>query len=126
MQKILIVDDDADLRETMKVILAKNYIIREAGSRKEAAGAVDSYKPDLIILDVMMESVDAGFELAREIKGSGKHSSVKILMVTSVDKEFKFDFKGAAGDSEWLPVDDYLTKPMDPKSLLAKVKKLIG
>jgi PleD family two-component response regulator len=98
MEKILIVDDDADLREAIKVILQKSYIIREAGSRKEAAATLDSYKPDLIILDVMMESVDAGFELAREVKGSGKHPDVKILMVTSVDKEFKFDFKGEAGD----------------------------
>jgi CheY-like chemotaxis protein len=126
MKKILIVDDDADLRETMKLILSAKYQIKEAGSRKEGAVIVNQYKPDLVILDVMMESVDAGFELAREIKGSDRLSAVKILMVTSVDQKFKFDFKEDAGDSDWMPVDDYLTKPIDPKSLQAKVQKLIG
>ena len=77
------------------------------------------------MLDVMMETDTAGFELAREIKGYTKFKKVKILMMTNIDTESRLDFKSEAGDPAWLPVDDYIVKPVEPKALLAKVEKLI-
>ena len=70
----------------------------------------------------MMESVSAGFELAREIKKAA--NPPKILMLTGVDKEVNIDFKAEAGNADWLPVDDYLTKPVVPKTLIEKVQLL--
>jgi CheY-like chemotaxis protein len=125
MKKVLIVDDDADVREVIKIVLANKYELKEAGSKKDGLKALESFQPDLIVLDVMMESVKAGFEMAREVKANPQTKNAKILMLTNVDNEFKIDYKAAAGDPDWLPVDDYIVKPVEPKSFLAKVEKLI-
>jgi CheY-like chemotaxis protein len=125
MKKILIIDDDADLRDAIKAVLAGTYELREAGSRKQAIETLKTYTPDVVLLDVMMESNSAGFELARDIKNNRKLKNVKILMITNVDRELNLDFKKEAGDSAWLPVDDYIVKPVEPAALLSKVRKLL-
>lgn len=125
MKKILVVDDDAELRLVMKKVLSAHYELREAGSKKQALSVLKTFAPDLVMLDVMMETDTAGFELAREIKGDTKFKKVKILMMTNIDTESRLDFKSEAGDPAWLPVDDYIVKPVEPKALLAKVQKLI-
>ena len=125
MKKILIIDDDADLRDAMKLVLKDSYELREAGSRATALETLKSYVPDLVLLDVMMESNNTGFELAREIKKNPKLRNSKILMITNVDKEMKIDFQKEAGDKDWLPVDGYIVKPMEPKTLLSKIRNLL-
>jgi CheY-like chemotaxis protein len=125
MKKILIVDDDAELRLVMKTALSAHYELREAGSKTEALKILKTFCPDLVMLDVMMETDTAGFELAREIRGDTKFKKVKILMMTNIDTQSNLDFKSEAGDPSWLPVDDYIVKPVGPKALLAKVKKLV-
>jgi CheY-like chemotaxis protein len=124
MKKIVIIDDDADLRLTMKTILSSKYEVREAGNAKEGISLVRSYAPDVVLLDVMMESETAGFELARDIKQDKRNKKVKIMMITSIDRKEHLDFKSEAGDAAWLPVDDYVVKPIDPQTLLSKVEKL--
>jgi CheY-like chemotaxis protein len=125
MKKVLIIDDDAELRDAMKTILGAAYSLREAGSRKQALEILKTFTPDVVLLDVMMESNNAGFELAREIKGNAKLKNAKILMITNIDREMNFDYKKEAGDKDWLPVDDYIVKPVEPKTLLSKVQKLL-
>lgn len=125
MKKILIVDDDAELRLVMKTALSTRYELREAGSKQEALNVLKTFFPELIMLDVMMETDAAGFELAREIRGMAKFKKVKILMMTNIDTQSNLDFKSEAGDPMWLPVDDYMVKPVEPKALLAKVEKLL-
>ena len=126
MKKILLVDDDETIRSSMMAVLESAYEIKEASSRAQARQTLKSYTPDLAILDVMMETNDAGFELAREIKQNPALSNTKIIMYTSVDSELNIDFKSSAGDPDWLPVDEYLSKPVNPKLLIEAVKKLIG
>ena len=123
MKKILIVDDDADLRDAIKMVLAGKYEVKEAGNKPEAQAAFESFKPDLVVLDVMMDTNSAGFELAREMKADS--ALTKILMLTGVDQAMDIDFKSEAGNADWLPCDDYLSKPVVPKTLLEKVKGLI-
>ena len=126
MKKVMIIDDDADIREVLSTILEGKYILQEAASAEEGLNALKEFKPDLAILDVMMERHDAGFELARTIKGEPELKDIKILMLTSVDQELNMNFKKEAGKSDWLPVDDYICKPVDPKGFLPKVEGLIG
>lgn len=126
VKKILLVDDDADLRDAMKTVLGDRFEIREADGKQAALETARAFKPDLMILDVMMETTSTGFELAREIKQDSQFSAAKILMLTSVDSVMNIDFKREAGDKEWLPVDDYITKPLEPRLLLEKVNNLIG
>ena len=125
VKKILLVDDDADLRDAIKTVLEKKYEVKEAGGRDDAGRALDKFTPNLIILDVMMDTTSTGFELAREFKNDARLSGTKILMLTSVDSVTNIDFKSEAGNADWLPVDDYLTKPIEPKVLLEKVNNLL-
>jgi CheY-like chemotaxis protein len=126
MKKVLVIDDDADIREIVKLTLQDAYELREAGSAMEGEEVLKGWTPDLILLDVMMESSTAGFDVARAIKGKPGLAGAKILMVTSVDKELGIDFQSAAGDPDWLPVDGYLVKPIDPGDLRRKITALLG
>lgn len=126
MKKVLIIDDDPDIREVLVTILEGKYELQEAGNREEGEKALKEFVPDLVVLDVMMEKHDSGFEMSRNIKHDEQLKHAKILMLTNVDKEMKMDFKKVAGDPDWLPVDDYIVKPIELKEFLEKVEKLIG
>jgi CheY-like chemotaxis protein len=125
--KILIIDDDPDIVEALTLTLEKHdYTVfseSEGGKGVDRAGKV---KPDLIILDIMMEEQDSGFTIAREIKQNQKLSDTPILMLTAIREKTGFGFAKEAGDADWLPVDDYVEKPLNPATLIAKVKKLTG
>ena len=123
-KKVLIVDDDADLREMAVSVLSRTYAVSEAGGREEAIRALERERPDLVILDVMMDTVSTGFNLAREIKKQS--APPRILMLTSVDEETRIDFRSEAGNPDWLPVDGYVIKPVTPKTLLEKVGALLS
>ncbi len=126
MKKVLIIDDDPDLRKAIHTILETKYELKEAGGRDEACEILKSYRPELIVLDVMMDTTSTGFELAREFKKNRDLAGTKILMLTSVDQATNIDFQSSAGDPDWLPVDDYLAKPIQPKVLLQKADNLLA
>lgn len=126
MPKVLIIDDDPDIVEAMKVILeSRKYGVSLAKSGSEGIKKVILEKPDLVILDVMMETQDKGFEVAREIKNNKDYGNIPILMLTSIKEKTGLDFRNEAGDKDWLPVDDYCDKPLNPKELIAKVEMLL-
>ncbi len=126
MAKILIIDDDPDIVEAMRVVLeSKNYQVDDAKSGKEGLEKVRLDKPDLIILDIMMETGDKGFDVARILKKDSNFKDIPILMLTAVKERTGLDFKKEAGDEDWLPVDDYVDKPLKPEELIAKVERLL-
>ena len=125
MKKILLIDDDPDLREVMNTVLSSHYDLELAGSKEAGYKMLENSIPDLIVLDVMMESYDSGFEMCRELKNNDKYKDIRILILTSVDKRMNIDFKAEAGDPDWLPADDYISKPVEPQELLAKVENLL-
>ena len=123
---VLIVDDDPDITEAMKVVLEyKNYAVNSAASVEQAMESLKNNCPDVMILDVMMESPQDGFILARQLKQDEKYKNIPILMLTSVQDKMGIDFKSAAGDETWLPVEEYLSKPVKPDVLLKKVEGLL-
>ncbi len=126
MKKILVIDDEPNIRDVLTTILKGKYDVKEAANREEGTKALKEFVPDLVVLDVMMEEYDSGFEMAREIKYDKQLNHAKILMLTSVDTKMKIDFKETAGDQYWLPVDDYVVKPIRPQEILTKVEELIG
>jgi len=122
----LIIDDDPDIVEAMRVVLeSRGHKIVSAKSGAEGLKKVKLESPDLVILDVMMETMDKGFEVAREIKSDKGSKDVPILMLTAIKDKIGMDFKKEAGDETWLPVDDYVEKPLKPQELLEKVEKLL-
>lgn len=126
MAKILIIDDDPDIVEAMKVVLeSRNYRVRIARTGEEGLREARRDKPELIILDVMMETGDKGFDVARELKQDTDYKDIPILMLTSIKEKTGMDFGKEAGDEHWLPVDDYCDKPLHPEELISKVEALL-
>ncbi len=124
--KILIVDDDQDIVEAMKVVLSsKGYQVSKAEDSSVAQECLKTEVPDLIILDVMMRSPQEGFGFARWLHGNEAFKAIPVLMLSGVKGETGIDFKSEAGDEAWLPVSAFLDKPVKPDVLLDKVASLL-
>jgi len=125
--KVLIIDDDPDITEAMRVVLEnKGYSVDSSTNGELAMQSIKSSKPDVIILDVIMNTPREGFILSRALKKDPAYKDIPILMLTSVKEKTGIDFKSAAGDEEWLPVDEFLDKPVKPEVLLDKVQTLLN
>ena len=124
--RILIIDDDPDITEAMKIVLEnQGYGVHTAKDSEEGMEQLKTTRLDLIILDVMMNSLREGFVFSRELKEDPKYKHIPILMVTAAKEKIGIDFKPAAGDEAWLPVEEFLEKPVEPELLLNKVKELL-
>ncbi|MBI3752749.1 MAG: response regulator [Deltaproteobacteria bacterium] len=125
MPKILIIDDDADIVEAIKIVLeSKGYKVISANEGDAGYKKAETERPDLIILDVMMKTKDQGFQVSYKLKNHPELAKIPILMLTSVGRETGFQFSKET-DEEYLPVDELVEKPIKPKELLAKVEKLL-
>jgi DNA-binding response OmpR family regulator len=125
--KILIADDDPDIRESLQAILeSQQYTVVTAVDKTDGMEKIKAEKPDLAILDVMMSTWEDGFEMSRELKKDPQFKDMPILMLTGIKSETGIDFKSTAGDPTWCPVDAYLEKPIEPDILLAEVSKLLS
>jgi CheY-like chemotaxis protein len=127
--KVLLVDDDPDLVEAMRMVLEEDgYECVHALSGSRALELLPREKPDLMVLDVMMDDMTEGFQVAYKIRkpepGLEAFAKIPIIMLTAIGQRtgMKFDL---ATDGDYLPVDDFLEKPVQPKVLLEKVKSLI-
>ena len=120
--KILIVDDDPDIVDAGRLVLEREgYEVEGAANRAEGMKRLEEVKPDLLILDVMMEEPDDGLRMAREIRKAGH--TLPIIMLTSVNAAMGLNIDK---DEEMVPVDEFQSKPVDPQTLIAKVQKLLA
>lgn len=125
-KKILIIDDDQDYGEALKIVLRNNgFHVDHALNIQDGRQSVEENRPDLIILDVMMDKHTDGFDLCYNLKHDEKYRSIPILMVTAVTGKTGFKFSPQT-DGEYLQADDYVTKPIPASDLLLRAKKLIG
>jgi CheY-like chemotaxis protein len=125
--KIVVVDDDQDIRDSLQVILeGRQYTVVTAADKAEGMEKIKTEKPDLAILDVMMSTWEDGFEMARELKKDSQFKDMPILMLTGVKDKTGIDFKSTAGDPAWCPVDGFLEKPVEPDVLVQEIQKLLS
>src|SRR3989338_9153510 len=125
MAKILIIDDDADIVEATKIVLeSKGYKVISANEGDAGYKKAEAERPDLIILDVMMKTKDQGFQVSYKLKNNPELSKIPILMLTSVGRETGFKFSKET-DEDYLPVEEFIEKPIKPKELVARVEKLL-
>lgn len=128
-KKILVIDDDPDMVQALRLTLQGNYQVFSASSGQEGLRKVKEVNPDLIILDVMMETQTEGFQVSLALRSRDPNSEyaayakVPILMLTAIHQTTPLRF---APDGDYLPVDDFVEKPVKPGVLLAKVKKLLA
>jgi CheY-like chemotaxis protein len=125
---ILIVDDDYDFLEINRFILeAAGYRVVTATNPAEARTRVAEAAPDLVITDLMMTSIDAGFTFAAELKSDPRTAGVPVIISTSVSSALGLDFRPQSPeDLEKMNVDAYFDKPIDARALVAKVAELLG
>lgn len=126
--EILVVDDDMDIRDSLKIILEKNgYSVRLARNGKEAVEKLSVRKPDLMILDVMMSTDTEGFDLAYELKNKPDFENLPIIMLTSFMDKVRDDgpdqFQHIMGEA-W-PVNWLFEKPIDSDRLIKKITGIL-
>jgi DNA-binding response OmpR family regulator len=120
-KKILLVDDDIDLVEQNKMILKeKGYEVLTSHTAKDALKLLESNKPDLIILDVMMEHRSAGFVFAREL--GKKYENIPVILLSG-DQQ-KADWLGE-DDNTWGQIVKFLEKPIKPDELENVIQKVL-
>jgi two-component system OmpR family response regulator len=128
MAYLMIVDDDADFASAAAMVLrGAGHEVAVVLETQGALPAMEKRRPDLLILDVMFpEDASAGFELARLIKSSREAlAGIPILLLTAVNSQFPLGFSSLDIDDTWLPVTDFLEKPVDLEVLLSTVTTLI-
>src|SRR3989304_4617411 len=122
-KKALIIDDDADLIEALKLVLeSRGFEVTSAPEGESGYRKAEEIKPDVIILDVMMKTKDQGFQVSYRLKHNPALSRIPILMLTSVGRETGFVF--SKDDEDYLIADDQAQKPISPSELISKVEKL--
>jgi CheY-like chemotaxis protein len=129
-KKILIIDDDPDQRLSLRLPLeSAGFSVHEAANSAQGMAAVKQVKPDLIILDVMMDTATAGFQVALDLHSADPSSNYKefrktpIIMLTAIHSTTPLRF---APDDDYLPVEVFFEKPVDPDVLLAKIGELLS
>jgi CheY-like chemotaxis protein len=132
--KVLTVDDDRDLVETLRIVLESGGY--EAVAAYDGEGGLEkvrSERPDLVLLDVMMPSATEGFHLVWKLRNlEGDYfRSVPVILLTAIHEKTELRFYPDSGDGtykagEYLPVQDFVDKPVDPKDLLARVERVLS
>jgi excisionase family DNA binding protein len=114
---VLVVDDDARIREYVRVNLEmEGYLVREAASADEALEAIDDQAPELVLLDVVMPGVD-GWQMLQRMQE--RHGSIPVIMFSGqVDER-------SAGDAEERGARGFIGKPFDPQQLIERAKQLV-
>jgi two-component system response regulator GlrR len=123
---ILLVDDDRDFLEMNRGVLeARGFRVRCAADPRAALAAVETERPDLVVTDLMMDRLDAGFSLARSLKE--RFANLPVILVTAVAVQRGFDFRPrGAVDLAAMHADAYFDKPVEPGALTAKVEELLA
>ena len=126
MAKILIIDDDPDIVLSVRMTLESvGHKVESASNGTEGIKALREDRPELIILDVMMDSNTEGFQLAMKLRNPDptseflKFKNIPILMLSSVHSTTPLRFEP---DIDYLPVELFVDKPIDPDDLIHKVE----
>ena len=127
--KVLLIDDDQDFRVSVRSLLeTRGYEVLEAGSGHEGLRQVLEHKPDVILLDVMMETSVEGYGVTHALKYRDEyaaHRHVPILMISSVEESPDERFPMSA-EVEMIRPDTYLTKPLDIPRFLELLEKAVA
>lgn len=131
MQKkpdILIIEDDRDLVNSMRIVLeSRNYQVRAAHNGKDGFAKVEEKTPDIILLDVMMSTDTEGFDLAYKLQNNPQFKKIPIVMLTSFPQKMLEEgpekFQHILG--EYWPVTKFIEKPVEPEQLLSIVGNLL-
>jgi CheY-like chemotaxis protein len=122
MKKILIVDDQIEVRELVQVTLEiGDYQILSAENGQQAVSIAQAEHPDIILMDIMMPGSEVdGLDACRKLKSDPATSDITIVMLSAKGQDSDIDAGRSAG------ADDYFTKPFSPIALIEKVEEVMG
>jgi DNA-binding NtrC family response regulator len=124
MATILLVDDDVDLVEMNQLVLTRRgHDVTCAYSAEEARGILARLEPDIVVLDVMMESDTAGFGLAREIHD--RRPDLPVLMLSAIRSSLKVP-PGFSPEEMKLPIVKFMDKPASPERLADEIEAILA
>jgi len=129
MAYVLIVDDDEDFSSAVSTVVSSaGHEVQTCVTTKAALESVRKRRPDLMILDVMFpENESAGFDFARQVHDLARNSNeaIPVLMLTAINTKSPVGFNARDIDDTWLPVEDFLEKPVNLNLLVSKVTRLL-
>ena len=124
--RILIVDDDVDyLESTAAILAAKGYKVISADNGEEGLEKAKSELPQLIIIDLLMDTVNDGYDFCHAIRSDRRFEETPLIMVSSARQHEAFKDSDFAPDEFWFPIDVFLDKPISGETLLGHVSKLL-
>jgi len=125
VRTVLVVDDDDDFRWQQKVQLeAAGFKVLEAANQEDAQKALEATRPDIALVDLMMEEVDAGFTLCYHIKK--KDPTIPVILISAVTSETGMEFDAATPEERsWVKADAMLAKPVRLEQLKREIARLL-
>ncbi len=126
-ETILVVDDDQDfLDATSNLLEAVGYTVHIAMNEKDAVEVGREAKPDLILLDLIMERADSGFSLAHKFRAMPETSDAGIIVITGVTELLGHRFSlNTPEERNWIKADMFLEKPIRPEDLIGHIHQLL-
>ena len=118
MKKILVIDDNAEIRKLIKASLGSKYHFAEADSAADASMRLEQERPDLILLDIMMPGIN-GLDWCKLIRRWYQYNNIKIILVSALNQEHEIMEGLQAG------ADGYITKPFSPSHLLSEIERVL-
>jgi CheY-like chemotaxis protein len=123
MERILVIDDDPIfVKSTTAILEAHGYQVESASNREEGLAKMNEQKPDLLLLDVMMDWVLDGVSISREMMAERDLRRIPIVMVTSI---MNSEYRGVFPQDEYLHIDSWLNKPCPPDKLVSEIEKTL-
>lgn len=131
--KVLVVDDDPDIVETLRLVLeSANYEVESAGSPQQAFEKLETFVPDLILLDVMMPDGTEGFHFVWKLRNEypPELAQIPIVILSAIHETTKLRFypeqtDGTYTPGEFLPVQGFVDKPAEPATLLKRIEQVL-
>lgn len=119
-KKVLIVDDQAEIRKLVRLTVGPDYETREVSNGIDAVSMARDFQPDVVLLDVMMPGGVDGYEVCRSIRKVTELAATKVIMLTARGQQSDADDGRRAG------ADEFMVKPFSPLALMACIERLVG
>jgi len=125
-KRIVIIDDDADVREALSMILQPaGYELTCCSTGPEGMEAIQANPPDVILLDIMLSSPSEGFHLAYDLRQDDRLGKIPIVMISSIGETMGMDYSKELG-SEYVPAEKFLDKPLTSDTVLRAVADVLA
>jgi CheY-like chemotaxis protein len=124
-KRILVVDDDQDIVDSITIMLeSQGYEVVAAQSGEEGMRLVKEKRPDLILLDIMMEKLTTGLHIGYDLRKHPDYKSIPIIIISGIGEATGFDI-ATEKETDYVAADEFLEKPVKPDVLLKRVAELI-